>query len=385
MRMMPAVALTALLLAASAASASAAGNGSGMRMNDANIETDVTNANFNTGKFTMPNHVHMARPGSVADSDSAHGDDKKGTITLTGHVVVHDSGSGSTALTGGTTPEASGPSTLTCDTLDVDTKSKLYVAHGNVHFSQGARSGTSDMASLDRAKGVLHLEGHVILNDGPGASVTAEDVVDNLLSKDIDVKGSPAVLKQATPDNTGDQSVTSDAIHWNQNSGDFNMPGKASFARTGTDAVGDSANGNTKNATLSLRGHVTVHDNGQAPEAASEKGYSEKGPATITADALDVDGKSRIYTAKGNVDFSQGDEKGHADNGILDRGAGTLHLDGNVKLSQGDSTMSARVVDYNLNTKDVKASGAPVIIRQPAPSPAPKSATPKPKHKKLPF
>ena len=91
-----------------------------------------------------------------------------------------------------------------------------------------------------------------------------------------------------------------------------------------------------------------------------------------------------MYTAIGHVHFEQGTRKADADHGVLNRGTGMLHLEGNVKTSDGDSKLTATNVDYNLFSKHVEANGKPVIIRQPVPTPEPGSASPTPKPKKTP-
>jgi lipopolysaccharide export system protein LptA len=177
-----------------------AGSG-GLATPDYRIETDETHWNFNSGDFTMPHRVRFFRPGTDAVSDKASGNSKQGTATLMGSVVVHDSGNATEA--GGAAYSGSGPATLTCDKLEIDSKQKLYVATGNVHFSQGTRSGTSDRATLNRASGTLHLEGGVHLSDN-GSTLTANSVDYNLNTKDAEVHGGPAVMtqpanKQASP------------------------------------------------------------------------------------------------------------------------------------------------------------------------------------------
>ena len=159
------------------------------------------------------------------------------------------------------------------------------------------------------------------------------------------------------------------------------MPGKASFSRPGTEASGDRAQGNTKRGTLTLSGNVNVNDSGSAPEV-GDQAYGGNGPANLSCNTLDVDAKSKIYTADGNVRFSQGSRTGAAEHGTLDRGSSKLRLERNVKLTDGESTMTANTVDYNLTTKDVVVHGGPIIIKQPVPSAEPRpasSASPKPK------
>jgi lipopolysaccharide export system protein LptA len=98
---------------------------------------------------------------------------------------------------------------------------------------------------------------------------------------------------------------------------------------------------------------------------------------------MTIDSKNKSYDARGNVRFVQGDRVATAERGVLNQLKHTLHLEGNVVLAQGQSTMKAGVVDYNLQTRDVIASGAPMIIKEPIPqgSPGP-SPSPKPSKKK---
>ena len=182
---------------------------------------------------------------------------------------------------------------------------------------------------------------------------------------------------------TPDYKIETNATHSNFNTGDFTMPGKVRFYRPGTDAVGDRAEGNFKKGTAILIGDVVVHDSGNAPEAGgTSASYSGSGPATLTCDRLEIDSKSKLYTAIGHVHFMQGNRSGSSDRAVLNRNNGTLHMEGSVHLSENGSTLSADVVDYNLNTKDVDVQGGPAVITQPAnqppnqPSPSP---TPKPR------
>ncbi len=165
----------------------------GLATPDYRIETDETHWNFNSGDFTMPHRVRFYRPGTDATGDKATGNSKRGTATLIGSVVVHDSGNASEA--GDAAYRGSGPATLTCDQLDIDSKAKMYTATGHVHFAQGTRTGIADKATLNRANGTLHLEGGVHLSDN-GSTLTADAVDYNLNTKDAEVHGGPAVMTQ---------------------------------------------------------------------------------------------------------------------------------------------------------------------------------------------
>jgi lipopolysaccharide assembly outer membrane protein LptD (OstA) len=182
---------------------------------------------------------------------------------------------------------------------------------------------------------------------------------------------------------TPDYRIQTDETHWNFNSGDFTMPHRVHFLRPGTDAVGDKANGNSKRGTATLIGDVVVHDSGNATEA-GDAAYHGSGPATLTCDQLDIDSKSKQYTATGHVHFAQGTRTGTADKAILNRAIGKLHLEGDVTLTDNGSTLSAGTVDYDLNTKDAEVHGSPAVMTQPVsppPAPAPATTPGKPKHK----
>ena len=184
------------LALACGSAASAAGPQSsapGLQTASYRIETDETKANFNTGDFTMPHKVRFYRPGTDAVGDRAQGNSKRGTVSLFGDVVVHDSGNATEA--GDAAYKGSGPATLTCDQLDVDSKARVYTATGHFHFSQGTRTGSADKATLDRGTGMLHLEGNVRLSDN-GSTLTSNSVDYNLNTKDVQTHGSPTVITE---------------------------------------------------------------------------------------------------------------------------------------------------------------------------------------------
>jgi lipopolysaccharide export system protein LptA len=187
----------------------------------------------------------------------------------------------------------------------------------------------------------------------------------------------------APPSGSGETTINgyrveTETTDWNANTGEFSMPKEVRVSRPGSDARGDRAHGNSKTGFFVLEGNVVAHDSGAAPEA-REAGPDYQGPATLTCDVLTIDSKKKLYDAQGNVHFTQGTRTGTARHGILNQIDHTLHLDGDVLLVDGETSFRAQVVDYNLQTKDVKSSGAPIVIRQPVASPpAAAPATPKP-------
>lgn len=185
---------------------------------------------------------------------------------------------------------------------------------------------------------------------------------------------------------TPEYRIVTEQITYKGN-GDFTMPHHVELSRPGSDATADRAEGNQHRGTIKLFGNVVVHDDGRAPEASENDQYAKGGPSTLTCDELDVDSKAKIYIASGHMHYEQGARKAEAERGVLNRGSGMLHLEGNVKTTDGASTLAAHQLDYNLNTKKVLADGKPIVIKQPVPSPEPGSVSPspKPKRNRLPF
>ena len=173
---------------------------------------------------------------------------------------------------------------------------------------------------------------------------------------------------------THDFRIETDQTNSNLNTGSFTMPHRVKFFRPGTDVVGDRALGNFKAGTVTIIGHVVLHDDGRAPEAQSA-GAQPGGPSSLECDQLAVDSKRKVYVATGNVVYVQGTRRATAQSGRLDQGNHTLELTGDVHLSDGDQTMSAQTVHYDTLTKDVSTSGNPVVLTQPA---AAAAGTPEP-------
>ena len=174
---------------------------------------------------------------------------------------------------------------------------------------------------------------------------------------------------------TNDFRIETDQTNSNLNDGSFTMPHRVKFFRPGTDAVGDRAQGNYKAGTITLTGHVVLHDDGQSADSQKAGAGANGGPATLRCDELQVDSKRKVYVATGNVDYVQGPRHATAQSGTLDRGAHTLDLRGNVTLADGDQTLTAEIVHYDTLTKDLSTNGSPVVLSKPAESPSPAAGT----------
>jgi len=177
----------------------------------------------------------------------------------------------------------------------------------------------------------------------------------------------------------GTMRIETDVTDANSKTGEFTMPHHVKFTRPGTTVVGDSAHGNQIQEHVFIVGHVVLNDSGNAPEGQAAGAPANGGPSTLTSDQLEIDAKSKVYIATGNVHFTQGTRHATADYGRLDQGAHLLELRGNVHLMDGESTYSGNYLRYDTVTKDVHSEGAPMQLTQPITMPAAgKAPAPKP-------
>lgn len=153
-------------------------------------------------------------------------------------------------------------------------------------------------------------------------------------------------------------TVHASSLDANFKNGDFSTPNKIVMTRAGGDVTADRANGNYKQRTLFLNGHVVMHDTeGSAQSLAGGPAPNEPSPSTLTADRAQIDGEAKVYKAIGNVHYVQADTVVDAQTGTLDDMAHTLLLEGAVHITQGARSMSARRVLYNTVTGSAHAQG----------------------------
>lgn len=195
-----------------------------------------------------------------------------------------------------------------------------------------------------------------------------------------------ALLLGATPAASGGSGTQFTVGVWtvhmtqvdaNFKTGVWSTPDKVVMTREGGDITGDRADGNYKTKDATLRGHVVMHDTqGNFAGLSETKPSNSRGPSTLTADEVQIDGTAKVYTATGNVHYVQGDTTVDAERGQLNDESHLLDLRGNVKIVQGERNMSAGHVLYNTVTGQAHAEDD--VIMQ-FPSAINKSvATPKP-------
>ncbi|MDQ2865151.1 MAG: LPS export ABC transporter periplasmic protein LptC [Candidatus Eremiobacteraeota bacterium] len=184
--------------------------------------------------------------------------------------------------------------------------------------------------------------------------------------------------------NVGVWTVHMSSVDVGFKTGDFSTPNAVTMTREGGDINGDRANGNYKTRKMALYGHVVMHDSqGNFAGLSDTKPTNSRGPATLTADQVQIDGAAKIYTAIGNVHYVQADTTVDASKGTLNDGAHDLDLQGNVHIVQGERNMVADHVRYNTVTGQAHAEGN-VTMQFPSQI-NPHLATPRPIHIKNPL
>ena len=169
-------------------------------------------------------------------------------------------------------------------------------------------------------------------------------------------KPSPLAAPGGTTLTVGVWTVHTTSADMNFHTGDFSTPNKLVMTRVGGDITADRASGNFKSKVATLYGHVVMHDvNGSFNGVASAPSAHSGGPATLTADTVNINGKT--YTATGRVHYVQNDTVVDAQKGTLNDTTHNLYLEGDVHIVQGARNMQSQHVTYNTLTGDAHAQG----------------------------
>jgi lipopolysaccharide assembly outer membrane protein LptD (OstA) len=237
---------------------------------------------------------------------------------------------------------------------------------------------------MNRVLIVLAIAGTTLLAATPSPSSTPSPSANPSASSSPNASPHPA---PSGPDTfqVGVWTVHASLLDVNFKTGDFSTPDKVTMTRGGGDITADRASGNYKSKAATLYGHVVVHDTqGNFAGVSSSKPATSRGPSTLTADQVHIDGVGKIYTATGNVHYVQADTTVDADKGVLDDLTHDLDLTGNAKIVQGDRNMEADHVLYNTISGQAHAEGDPVTMQFPSEVNA-HIATPRPLHVKNPL
>jgi len=182
----------------------------------------------------------------------------------------------------------------------------------------------------------------------------------------------------------GFDHIETDKFDFNLNTGDFTIPGRFTATRTGTDVAADHATGNSKSKIMHAAGHVVVHQLEQLSDRGPNASRVTERPSTLTCDRLDVDGGRKLFTAVGNMHFTQeGGREATSDSATLDDANHHLHMEGHVHVRNGEQSVDADVLDYDTLSGQLDGNGN-VTITAPVETPPPRAAaSPKPKKKHL--
>ncbi len=156
------------------------------------VHASSVDANFKTGEFSTPKQVVMTRVGGDVSADRANGNYKKQLVTLTGHVVMHDSTGNYGGVDSAGGERSSGPSTLTADRAEIDGQAKIYKAIGNVHYVQADTTVDSDNGTLNDATHDLFLQGNVHIVQGTH-KLDAQSVVYNTITGKAHAEGNVTI------------------------------------------------------------------------------------------------------------------------------------------------------------------------------------------------
>jgi lipopolysaccharide assembly outer membrane protein LptD (OstA) len=307
-RGLAALGLAALALAA--ASRVCAQFGGGFGAFDT-VHAGAITSNDRTGDFSIPGRFSASRQGTEIDGDRAQGNAGTKQVVVDGNVVVHFS---KPLVVVGGGPAASGPSTLTCDQLQIDGARQVYHAIGHVHYLAAGRETTSDRAELDGATNLLHLEGRIAISAAGGQNGV----------------GGFDTIKAAT--------IDSDAV-----SGNFTIPGHFTATREGLEIAGDHAKGNSVSKQVSITGNVvvTMRAGNAMKETPAPSPTASPQVSTLTCDRLDIDGVHRVYHAIGNVHYHEPTRDITADRADMTEATSHIHLEGNVHVTDnGQSSAS---------------------------------------------
>lgn len=177
--------------------------------------------------------------------------------------------------------------------------------------------------------------------------------------------------------NFGEWNVKTSLVDFNMKSNAFSAPQHVTVSRNGTTIDADRATGNAKSGQATLLGHVILHDkNGDLGGLTSTKKATGRGPATLTADKMTIDEKTRIYAAQGHMHYTQADTTVDAARGTLNDSTHVLNLYGNVHVRQGARSLIADHVVYNTVSDQAVADGNvtlrfPSAIRESVATPKP--------------
>lgn len=262
------------------------------------LEFRNSNYNLKTGDIVLTGGVSGHGPDGDFRADRAFGNRERQEITLVGNVEAHRKA-------------AAQPITLRSDTATIDEQNRSYIATGNVSALVGDRTMSADEMRLDDRSHIFTLTGSVHITEPPGRSL-----------------------------NTGQ-------LIYHDDTGEVVAPGPLDGTTADGDFRAQSADGNVRLNSMTLRGGVVLHS------TSFSQGPSRE-PATMYADTLQIDGVANVVTATGDVKIEQGAQTVTAPLLTLNNTSGDLRLSGGVHGEQPpDRSFDAKSLVYNLRSGEL--------------------------------
>lgn len=391
------------------------------------IEFRNSNYNLKTGDIVLTGGVSGKGPDGDFRADRAFGNRERQSITLVGNVEAHRKA-------------AAQPITLRSDTATIDERSRTYIASGHVSALVGPRTMNADEMRLDDRAHVFTLTGNVLITEPPGRSLATSELIYHDDTGDVESPGpidgttadgdfradsahgnvktgsvvldggvvlhsggpvagpsrepvtlyadtltidGPAKTVTATGDvkvEQGTQLVTAPMLRLNNATGDLQLSGGVhgeqppdrSFdtkeltynlnsgaltvpgAVKGTSSEGsfsaDMARGNMKSRVYDLQGHAILRTSGKRAKGPQQT------PTVLTAQHVHMDELAKRYLAEGDVKVSQGDRTVSAPLLTFDDNVHILKMTGGVHATQlPDRSADTAQVVYHTDTGAVLA------------------------------
>ncbi len=152
-----------------------------LQQNDRSLATSLLQYNLATGALNVPVPLSGATADMDFRADRAVGNNKAGTLLLTGNVVVHRYSGG------GQGESRRAPLTLWCDRLDV--VKTQYTATGHVRLAQGDRTLVAPVLRLNDTTHVATLTGGVHGEQPPDRTFDAAEILYNTQTQDFKALG----------------------------------------------------------------------------------------------------------------------------------------------------------------------------------------------------
>jgi lipopolysaccharide assembly outer membrane protein LptD (OstA) len=151
--------------------------------NDRVVNTSEVHYNTLTGDLVVPAPLTGFSSDSDFRADRAVGNNKAGTFTLLGHVIVH-------RINYGKANNSTEPLTLWCDKLDITNKPQsTYTATGHVKVAQGDRTIVAPELRLNDTTHVADMTGGVHGEEKPDRTFDAAELLYNTQTEDFKALG----------------------------------------------------------------------------------------------------------------------------------------------------------------------------------------------------